>query len=386
MNKIVSFLIKIIQKNKFLGKLAEDLYSSVPRLFMSGRAFAPINVLLLLTYRCNLRCKMCYYYNESEKSNTLSLIEKRKSEELTLEQIKKLIDEISAMGVKVLTLHGGEPLVHKDLFAISKYAYSKGLLVNFFTNGILLDEATIEKIIDARINAITISMDGPERIHDNVRGLQGAFAKIINGIAIFKKKEKEGLPIPKLSLVTSVSALNEDSVVELFGTIRSTGVKQWSIALVTNDSNKLSESTKKMLGLSSANVQGDLSGLSEDIINLDTKKMFRIRDELKKEKADADIQIDFPTERFINNFADPSFNESDNCLAPWARAVISPYGEVNPCIMLSMIDANMGNIKEKSFREIWNGGKFIEFRKTLKKNGTLPICSKCCFINDKQIL
>ncbi len=382
----MAFFIKIIQKNKFLGRMAEDLYSSIPRMFMSGRAFAPINVLLLLTYRCNLRCKMCYYYNESEKSNTQNLIEKRKSEELTLEQIKKLIDDISAMGVKVLTLHGGEPLIHRDLFAISKYAYSKGMLVNFFTNGILLDEAVIDKIIDARINAITISMDGPERIHDEVRGLKGAFSKIINGIAVFKKKESEGLQIPKLSLVTSVSALNEDSVTELFGTIRDTGVKQWSIALVTNDSNNLSEATKKLLNISSTNVQGDLSALSEDIINLDIEKMFRIKDELIKEKADADLQIDFPSDRFIRNFADPGFNESDNCLAPWARAVISPYGEVNPCIMLSMIDANMGNIKDKPFREIWNGAKFIEFRKTLKKHGTLPICSKCCFINEKKLL
>jgi Fe-coproporphyrin III synthase len=386
MKKIIAFIIRLIQRNNYLIRLAEDLYTWIPRTFMSGKAFSPLSVLLLITYRCNLRCSMCYYYNEAEKSNTLDLINRRKSEELTREQIMKLIDEIAAMNVKSFTLHGGEPLTNENLFPISKYAVSKGLLVNFFTNGILLDEPTIDKIIDAKINTISISIDAPAEVHDKIRGLKGAFDRIINGIAILKRKEKEGLAIPRISIVTSVSGMNQDSVLELYKILKSSGIAEWNVAMVTHDTDKLTEATKKMLGLASKHAQGDLSKLPDEVINVSTGKMLEIRDALLKENADAHMEISFPSKNFINKFEDPWFNESEYCMSPWSRTVISPYGEVCPCIMLSMIDANMGNIREKSFREIWNGDKYVEFRKKLKKNKTFPICSKCCFINEKTVL
>lgn len=386
MNKLSANFIKILQKNKFLSRMAEDLYSYIPYLFMGGRALNPLNILLLLTYRCNLRCNMCYYYNEAEESNTHKMLHDRKSEELTYAQIEKMVDDIAEMGVKVLTLHGGEPLVYGDLFKISKYARSKGLLVNFFTNGILLNEENIDKLIDAGINAITISIDGPPAIHDKIRGLNGAFVKVLDGIAVFKRKEKEGKVIPKLAISTAVTALNQDSVMELFEMIKTTGIIEWGIGLVTYNEKKLSVATEKILGLSDQNRQGDISNLPDELINLDPDRMLELRDKLRKANIKANLKITFPSINSIINYSDPAYSEEDYCLFPWARAVISPYGEVYPCIPLSLMDANMGNIKDESMKKIWNGKKFVEFRKSLKKNRLFPICPKCCSVNNNKLL
>jgi radical SAM protein with 4Fe4S-binding SPASM domain len=66
--------------------------------------------------------------------------------------------------------------------------------------------------------------------------------------------------------------------------------------------------------------------------------------------------------------------------------VVSPYGEVFPCVPLSMVNAVMGNIKDNSLQSIWNGSKYIDFRRKLKNSKLLPICSKCCTVNNVKIL
>lgn len=386
MNKLTSLFIKLLQKNKFLARMAEDMYSRLPYFFMNGKALNPLSVVLLLTYRCNLRCKMCFYYNESEKSNTQNLIHRRKAEELSFEQIKGLIDDAASMNAKVLTLHGGEPLIYDDIFEVSKYAASKGLLVNFITNGVLLNEQMIDKIIEAGINSITISLDGPEHIHDGIRGMNGAFKKVMEGIAIIKKKEDSGAKVPKLSISTYASAMNQDFLYELFEKVRETRITDWNIGLVTYNSEKISSETKKMLGLLNEHGQGDLSSLTDDIIKLNTEKLLEIRDHIKKENVSAGLQITFPSKDAIIKYSDPLYNEVDYCLYPWARVIVSPYGEVFPCVPLSMVDANMGNIKEMPLSRIWNGEKYRQFRKKLKKEGLLPICSKCCTVNNVKKL
>jgi len=125
---------------------------------------------------------MCFYYNEVEKDKTCKLIEDRAGEELTLNQIKDLIDQCSKMKVKVFTIHGGEPLLYPNIFVISKYAKDKGMLVNFVTNGTLINEAMAKKIIDAGINHITFSLDGSYQIHDVIRSVSGTFVRLIAGI------------------------------------------------------------------------------------------------------------------------------------------------------------------------------------------------------------
>ncbi len=325
---------------------------------------------------------MCFYYNESEAENTQVMIAGRKDEELTKEEIVKLTDDFSEMGVRVLTLHGGEPLVYPGIFEISKYAAKKGLLVNFITNGVLLNEKNVEAIIDAKINSLTISIDGPPEIHDSIRGMQGAFGRIEEGIRILREKELNGVSVPKIGVSTYVSAVNQDSILQLFDSMIKMGIANWGVGLVTYNSSKLSGATRKILGIESRKGQGNLDNLPDELTGIDAQKFLEIRRKLKKLNSGKKMQVFFPSEKAINKYSDPLFNEMDYCLYPWARVIISPYGEVFPCVSLSMVDAVMGNIKIQSIKEIWNGEKYVDFRKKLKKNKLLPSCSKCCVINN----
>ena len=73
MKKIISKLAK----NQLFANKLESLYNFLPYQFGKGKAFNPLSVTLLVSYRCNLRCKICFYYNEVEKDKTCKSIEQR---------------------------------------------------------------------------------------------------------------------------------------------------------------------------------------------------------------------------------------------------------------------------------------------------------------------
>jgi len=382
MNNIISKL----SKNQLFANKLEAMYNWIPYHFGNGKAFSPLSVTLLVSYRCNLRCKMCFYYNEVEKDKTCKLIEQRSTEELTLPQIKDLIDQCSLMKVKVFTIHGGEPLLYPHIFEISKYAKSNGMIVNFVTNGTLINETIANKIVDAGINHITFSLDGPRPIHDEVRSVPGTFDRIIAGIKILKDMETSGKTVPGMSISTYVSAINQKKLAQTLRVINKTGIKDWGVGLITHNSDNLTNDTKKIFNMSAGDGHGGLGNLKDEVknINLDILNNQREACKMINKGDDYGLDIIFPSKDAIKNYYDPTWNEVPNCTCRWSRTVISPYGEVFPCVNLSMINHIVGNIKEEKLKKIWNGEKYIDFRKKLKEYGTFPICSKCCHINNKR--
>jgi radical SAM protein with 4Fe4S-binding SPASM domain len=381
---MVQNIMKILMKNSLIARAAEDMYCKVPYYFMNGRAFNPLSVVLLVTYKCNLNCKMCFYYNENESDNTHRLIRERATEELKPEQIYRLIDEMHSLRIRVLTIHGGEPLVYPGIFDISKYASRRGIMVNFITNGTLISEETAKNIVDAKIGNITFSIDGPENIHDTVRNRQGTFQKLIRGINNLREMEKKRFQIPDLSVSTYISGINAEKISELHDIVKGTGIKRWGVGLITYNNAKMAEMTKEILGITGGRGQGNLENLKDEIKEIDIEKLLKERELLKSKNNDYRIDLIFPSVKAIKNYYDVFYNEVDHCLYPWARVIISPYGEVFPCVNLSMIDYKLGNIKEKSLKEIWNSKEFIEFRRKIKKNKLFPMCSKCCVINNTK--
>ncbi len=381
-------LIKKLSENQLFANKLEELYNFIPYHFGKGKAFHPLSVTLLVSYRCNLRCKMCFYYNEVEKDKTCKLIKDRVKEELTLNEIKNLIDQCAKMKVKVFTIHGGEPLLYPNIFKVSKYARDKGMLVNFVSNGALLNKNLAHRIIDAGINHITFSLDGPKAIHDEVRSVPGTFDKLIAGIKILKELEADGAVIPSLSISTYVSAINQKKLSQTLRVIQKAGIDDWGVGLITHNSDMLTVATKDILTLSNDNGHGNLEGLKDEVknINIDILNTQREACRVINSHDGYGLKIIFPSKDAINNYYNHRWNENSTCTYPWSRTVISPYGEVFPCVNLSMVNCKLGNIKEQRFAEIWNGKEYRLLRNRLKENKLFPLCSKCCHINNKRNL
>lgn len=91
------------------------------------------------------------------------------SDELTTGEALELCDQIGEMGLKWVTLSGGESLTRKDIPALIERLSQNGVSVNMITNGWLLDKAMAEKLKESGIATVAIIIDGTRKIHDSIR-------------------------------------------------------------------------------------------------------------------------------------------------------------------------------------------------------------------------
>lgn len=155
----------------------------------------PEVVQVSLTYKCNLRCRMC---------SIAGLLPAE--EELSTEQIYKIIDSAALYGIKELLLTGGEPFLRTDIFSICDYSHAKGMRNIITTNGVLIDGEMAERIAGSNLGHIHFSLDGLEETNDYYRG-KNAFAKTIAAIQLLKKKKAD---TGKFSLGIAFTVMNEN--------------------------------------------------------------------------------------------------------------------------------------------------------------------------------
>jgi PqqA peptide cyclase len=108
----------------------------------------PLCLLAELTYRCPLQCPYC--------SNPLEL--ERHGQELATADWQRVLGEAAALGVVQVHFSGGEPLVRRDLPDLVQHARRVGLYTHLSTGGSLADEATLERLRDAGLDAVQISL------------------------------------------------------------------------------------------------------------------------------------------------------------------------------------------------------------------------------------
>jgi len=124
------------------------------------------------TAKCNLKCDHCYSSSGPERQN----------DELNTAEAVSLLGELSEIRCPVVLFSGGEALLRPDIFELLAEARNLGLRTALSTNGTLIDVNTAEKIAEAGISYVGISIDGPQDFHDMFRNCQGSFKAAIGGI------------------------------------------------------------------------------------------------------------------------------------------------------------------------------------------------------------
>lgn len=134
-------------------------------------------IIISVTNRCNLRCMMCKIPLQS-------------SEEMTTDELKLLIDDAVNLNPNSIVFSGGEPLLRKDILELIAYANHKKINTCLTSNGTLIDDAAAKELACAGIGVINISIEGPEDIHDQLRG-KGAFKKSVAALKSLAKNKIE---------------------------------------------------------------------------------------------------------------------------------------------------------------------------------------------------
>lgn len=207
---MISKFIKI--KNLFFRYLPDlartEIMKNLPVLYPYFK-YSPRIAALNITDNCCFKCIMC----DQWKSYTVN--------ELTEQEWKKVFCQLRDMGIKVISFAGGEPFMRKDLVFLIAYARSLGMDAVVTTNSFLLNENNIKEAIAAGVKHFSISVDAVDREFDAIRGVNGAYDKIMESCKILASCKEKGLISVHLyfTLMKSTLGVYKEvfSVVEKFG-------------------------------------------------------------------------------------------------------------------------------------------------------------------------
>ena len=155
-----------------LSQYMRELLDPTP-LKPARKPSAPV-VIWNLIRRCNLTCKHCYTTSADIDFPG----------ELTTPEIYTVMDELKAFKVPVLILSGGEPLLHPDIFAISRRAKDMGFYVALSSNGTKISVDNIDEIAAINYQYIGVSLDGIKDTHDQFRRVKGSFDEALRGVQL----------------------------------------------------------------------------------------------------------------------------------------------------------------------------------------------------------
>jgi MoaA/NifB/PqqE/SkfB family radical SAM enzyme len=127
----------------------------------------PFQCFLQVTNRCNMRCGFCDFWPNGVPP----------SEELTLDDYRRIEEQLAGLGHFLISLEGGEPFLRPDLVEIVRI-FSKRHLPILYTNGWFVDEPGARALFDAGLANVGVSIDYADAArHDANRGLDGATAR-----------------------------------------------------------------------------------------------------------------------------------------------------------------------------------------------------------------
>jgi 12,18-didecarboxysiroheme deacetylase len=161
-----------------------------------------------MTRQCNLKCRHCYAQALSQKT----------TDELTTEEGKTLLDDLSSYGAPVILFSGGEPLMRPDLPELAEYAVAKGMRAVISTNGTLITRKLAKILKDIGLSYVGISLDGMEAVNDRFRGVSGAFNQALTGI---RNCQEAGI---KVGLRFTINRINQDQVSPIFDLLKDEGI------------------------------------------------------------------------------------------------------------------------------------------------------------------
>ncbi|PID56778.1 hypothetical protein CSB45_10075 [candidate division KSB3 bacterium] len=379
----IHFLFPLLKTPHIIFRASKALYAkhiSVQKEYRrndGGCGIAPQQISVKITNACNLRCKTCGQwgetgYNFDERSSDLRKV-------VPLARYLRLVDELKPFA-PIYYIWGGEPFMYPGLFDFTQRIKDSRSLLAVVTNATMLADRA-EEIVKQQWDALMFSLDGPENIHDQIRGRDGTFQKVARGIETlqqYKRDRKSSLPWIMALVTVSVDnaawidtifevgeQLNIDCMIVYYSWFTDEHIGSAHTAVMQKHLNLTPHKWKGYL----FNHHVDTDALLDSLKRIRSRKWSFPHLFIPRLKEDDDI---------VEYYKNPgNFFGYGPCISPWFVSELMPNGDVAPC--RDYPDYITGNVMENSMAEIWNGERYRKFRNALKKNGgTFPICSRCC--------
>lgn len=333
----------------------------------------PAYVSFTLTNTCNLRCRMCGQWSEQ---GYVRAGRGYREPALGLDDWKRLAEEAAAHGVTSILLRGGEPFLLPDIRALLEHLKKLGLHVSIDSNGTRLAEIAADLVRLGGIH-VTVSVDGPEAVHDAVRGVRGSFRLLARGLARLAELDGGQPRRVSRSICFTISPWSVGGLGEMPAVARQLGVDSLAIVPYYYVPAALGEAWQREIRETLGAEAFSWRGFHHENSGVDPAEFAaqhrRYVDTLQ------DLH-DYPympltPDQYRVWFTDPATPVGPPGCANVERLIdIQPGGEANFCV--DFPDASLGNVRQASIASIWNGERARRFRER-RRQGPLGACHRC---------
>jgi SynChlorMet cassette radical SAM/SPASM protein ScmE len=317
----------------------------------------PGSIEISVTGRCNLECLHCFYSRE-----------RHERKDLDTAQWLSFFHELGSLGVRDVTLTGGEVFMRPDVWDIIDGLISNRMRYSLLTNGTLLTEQTLSAFElgkrSLRLNSVQVSIDGscPE-VHDRLRG-RGAFAKALRGLRL---AGAAGLPVTSRVTVNRFNMDDLENIARLL--IEDVGIDSFS--------------TNEVMPMGAGCCRDGSLRLSPK----EELKVMRVLSELENRYNGRVTAMAGPLAKWKSYRAMEEAKASGRgrsnmgclnaCGGVFSKLAVHHDGAVSPCHLLPNI--LLGRINRDSIREIWTSHPTLE---GLRRRGRIPMaevegCEDC---------
>jgi len=310
-------------------KPADNKKSSISLAFMEyvEKECIPLEVTLEITLNCNLLCQHCYNFDRSKPVDSVA-----NRNQLSSREIFKIIDEIYNEGCLNITFTGGEVLIHPQFYEFATYARKKHMGVYAKTNGLLLTPENVAKLKEAKVMGLEVSFYGASALtHDKLTRAPGSFVKTLRGV---KNTQKAGIQTKMNFVLTRHNAVETGAMIAL------------------------------------ANETGLDYGINPQISARYDGTTSSLKNQMTREQL-----YNLYSGSLKSHLPQPDFNPEASVQCGCAKGIcgISATGEVYPCIGAPVPS---GNLRKKSFREIWRNSEVLNNIRGLKLKD-FKTCKPC---------
>ena len=312
-----------------------------------------------VTGACNLACRMCLVRYRPKLGKAQGA--------MCFHTFKALVDALPAL--EKLTLQGlGEPLLAPDLVRMVEYAAGRGVRVGFNTNGTLLTRDKAERLVDAGLDWLHVSLDGATaKTYESIRD-GSDFGRVRgNVLDLVDVMRRRGATKPVLLLVFVAMKRNVHELPDLVRLAAEWGVGR---LYVQNLSHSFSD-TDPAGGYREIRAFAAAEALwAEEDAEADA-----ILGEARSLASDLGVELRLPA---LEERARPRRAGTPGCHWPFSSAYVTHDGKVQPCCMVMGADrAVLGNVEEEDFAAVWVGEPYRDFRSALLTSEPPDVCRGC---------
>jgi len=321
---------------------------------------------LEVTSKCNSRCKTCNVWRLQVNHDESEL-------ELDRDESYRVIDQLSKLDCRTVELHGGEPTLRRDLPELVSYCNSLGMTTFFATNGLNMNEKLASELVEAGLNEIRFSLEGPREPHNLIRGIEDAFDRKRQAIEAIHNADR-GNRVTKV-INTTISSMNIQCIEKIVDIARQMQIKYVLVFLASIIKLDVVEQTNEIF---QEDVTYRRSLLDDSMLIHDPDLIERKREQLLKRAHEQNVRLNkstfftMPTSAVtqgIKRYPVP-------CPRIYWACTIDSFGNVFPC---EYIRYKLGNVRDNCLKEILTNWRFNQFSKLYSENvHKLSICNFCC--------